>query len=111
VRTYRTSRSLSLATILLHGPFWAIVFTIASRFSAFSLGALAAVLLVRTSMAWLMISRVLRLPELRRDAWLTTLKDLIMTAVWFVSLTSNRVVWGGRRLVILDDGTMREVSG
>ena len=39
------------------------------------------------------------------------LKDLIMTAVWFVSLFGNKVLWGGRRLWIRTDGTMHEVHG
>jgi hypothetical protein len=51
------------------------------------------------------------MPELRRDLWLVPFKDLAMTAIYFTSLLGNKIFWGGRRLQILSDGTMREVSG
>jgi ceramide glucosyltransferase len=110
-RTYRTTRPVSIATIFLHGPFWALMFLLSTRFSPIAAGMLAFVLAFRVSMAWIMITRVLGLKELRRDAWLAPLKDLIMTGIWFGSLMSNKVVWGGRELEILSDGTMREVNG
>jgi ceramide glucosyltransferase len=110
VRTYRTTRPISLAMILLHGPFWALAFLIASGLSPAAVAAVAAVIAARTSMAWFITDRVLKLPEQARDAWLTPFKDLIMTAVWFGSLLGNKVIWGGRQLEILPDGTMREVN-
>jgi ceramide glucosyltransferase len=109
-RTYRTTRPPSVATILVHGPFWALLFLLASRFSLFALGALLAVIAARILMARLMICRVLELPDLGRDAWLVPLKDLMMTAVWFASLVGNEVKWAGRRLRILPGGAMREVT-
>jgi ceramide glucosyltransferase len=110
-RTYRTTRPVSLATIFLHGPFWAIIFLLASGFSPLGIAALAVVAAVRISMASLIIGKVLGLRGLRREAWLVPLKDLFMTAVWFTSLTSNRVSWGGRRLKVRSDGTMQEMNG
>jgi ceramide glucosyltransferase len=110
-RTQHTTRPLSLATIVIYGPFWALLYLAASGFSSSGLIALAAVIGGRTAMARLLIGRVLKLPELRGDAWLVVLKDLLMTALWFASLMSNKVSWRGRRLQILRDGTMREVDG
>ena len=40
-RTYRHVRPLSLATIFIHGPFWALMYIIANRFSLHSFDALA----------------------------------------------------------------------
>jgi len=110
-RTYRTTRPLSLATILTHGPFWALVLIAASGASAFAIKALVVVLVTRLAMATLMLRKVLRVPELTRDIWLVPLKDLCMTGIWFASLLSNKVQWAGRRLEILSDGKLREVDG
>jgi ceramide glucosyltransferase len=110
-RTYRTTRPLSLATILTHGPFWALVLVITTCANAFAIKALLLVLVVRLAMAMLMLRDVLRLPELTRDIWLIPFKDLCMTGIWFASLLSNKVQWAGRRLEILADGTLREVDG
>ncbi|MGH7841115.1 MAG: glycosyltransferase, partial [Candidatus Binataceae bacterium] len=78
-RTYKTTRPASLATILVHGPFWALVLLLATRFSLLATGLLAAVIIARVAMARLMVRRVLAMPELGRDAWLAPLKDLVMT--------------------------------
>ena len=110
-RTYRKTRPLSLATILIHGPFWALVLVVASGASAFAIKALILVLIARLAMATLMLRNILRLPELTRDVWLVPFKDLCMTGIWCASLLSNKVQWAGRTLEILADGTLREVDG
>ena len=110
-RTYRTTRPLSLATILTHGLFWALVLLVATGASGFAIKALAVVLVARLAMAALVLRNVLRVPELSRDILLVPLKDLCMTGIWFASLLSNKVQWAGRRLEILGDGTLREVDG
>jgi ceramide glucosyltransferase len=108
-RTYRTTRPISLATIVLHGPFWASVLLATERCSTFALTLFAVIILTRILTSGLMISKVLGLIGQSRDAWLTPLKDLVMTAVWAAGLLSNEVRWGGRRLRIQSDGTMQEV--
>ena len=110
-RTYRTTRPASLATIIVHGPFWALLFLLASGFTMLAIGTLATVLALRIAMAAFITRNILGLEGLGRDAWLAPLKDLVMTAVWFASLLSNEVEWGGRRLRILPGGAMREVNG
>lgn len=110
-RTYRTTRPLSLATILLHGPFWALLAIFASGAEPFALKLLIAVIAARLAMAAYVAGRVLGVRGQMRDLWLVPLKDLCMTGIWFASLLSNRVLWAGRRLEIMRDGTMREVHG
>ncbi len=110
-RTFRTTRPASLSTIFVHGPFWALLFLIASGFSLLSLVAFALVIGARIGMSRFMLQKVLGLPELAHEAWLVPFKDLVMTAVWFGSLAGNEVEWGGRRLRILPGGVMREVNG
>jgi ceramide glucosyltransferase len=108
-RTYRTTRPISLATIVLHGPFWALLLLAAERCSIPALTLFAAVIATRIVSSRIIIGKVLGLIDQRRDAWLAPLKDLVMTAVWTASLFSNEVLWRGRRLRIQPDGTMREV--
>jgi ceramide glucosyltransferase len=109
-RTYRTVRPESLAAIVIHGPFWALMLLGASAFRLWALAILAIVIAARIAMGAVMLTRVVRLPETLHDLWLLPLKDLAMTGVWFASLASNRVMWGGRRFQILRGGAMREVK-
>ncbi len=110
-RTFRTTRPFSLATIFIHGPFWALLFLLASGFSLLSFAALVLVAATRVAMSRYMLCSVLGLPEQANEAWLAPIKDLLMTAIWFASLAGNEVEWGGRRLRILRGGIMREVNG
>jgi ceramide glucosyltransferase len=109
-RTYRTTRPASLATIMLHGPSWALLFLLATGFSAVGCVALVTVLAARIAMARFMIRQILGLRDLGGEAWLVPLKDLLMTGIWFASLVGNEVEWGGRRLRILAGGAMREAN-
>jgi len=108
-RTYRTTRPISVATIVLHGPFWALVLIAAARCNLFTLSLSAAVIVARIVTSRLIIGKALGLTDQLGDAWLAPLKDLVMTAVWAAGLFSNEVLWRGRRLRIQPDGTMREV--
>ena len=84
---------------------------IASRLNPFAIAAFAVLIAARLAMAAVITDKVLGMPELRRDLWLVPFKDLVMTTIYFTSLVGNEILWGGRRLEILADGTMREVSG
>jgi ceramide glucosyltransferase len=110
-RTYRTVRPLSLAMIVTHGPFWSLLYLLASGFSPAGFALVAAVAGARIGMASVMLKRVLGLEKIARDAWLTPIKDLAMTGIWFASLVSNRVTWAGRRVENIRGGIMREVKG
>ena len=109
-RTYRIMRPLSLLTILINGPLWALVVLAATRARPGAIALCAAVIAARVASAALILARTLRLPELLRDVWLVPLKDLVMAAIWAASLIGNVVDWGGRRFAISRDGVMREIT-
>lgn len=109
-RTYRHVRPLSLATIFIHGPFWGLIYIVASRFSLHSLDALAMILGLRMLMATVMIGKVLKRPQALSDVLLIPFKDLVMTGIYFASLTGKTVKWGGRRFQLMAGGVMRELA-
>jgi len=109
-RTVRWVRPLSIGTIFCHATFWALMLMLVSGFSAASIGVLVGVLGLRIGTSALIISRVLKLPGLARDAWMVPLKDLLAAVIWLVSLSGNEVVWGGERFRSGRDGTMRAVT-
>jgi ceramide glucosyltransferase len=109
-RTYRTTRPVSVATILINGPLWALLLILASGLSPASLELLVVLFFVRAVTAWLIAVRLLRLRAFHRDLWLVPIKDLLLAAVWLIGLLSNRVQWGGRRFVIMKGGLMRELA-
>jgi ceramide glucosyltransferase len=110
-RTYRTTRPASLATIIIHGPFWALLLLVVSGFSICSMYVLAAILLARILMARFLTAGVLKVRESASDAWLTPIKDLIITVIWFAGLFGNRITWAGRRLRITRGGIIQELNG
>lgn len=109
-RTYRTVRPVSIATILMHGPFWALVLLAAARGKAPAIAAFVLVIAARLAMSAMIVGRVLKIPELLTDLWMVPIKDLVMTGVWFASLLSNKVVWAGRKFQLMRGGAMREVK-
>jgi len=109
-RTYRTVRPVSLATILIHGPFWALMGLAISRGSAAAFAALILVVAARLTMSAVIVGRVLKMPEMLPGLWMVPIKDLIMTGVWFASLLSNKVMWAGRMFKVIRGGAMREVK-
>ncbi len=109
-RTYRHVRPLSLATIFIHGPFWALLYIVASGFSAHGFYALAMILGLRMLMAGVMIGKVLKRPQPLSDVLLIPFKDLAMTAIYFASLTGKTVKWGGRKFQLMPGGVMRELA-
>ncbi|HEY6395707.1 MAG TPA: bacteriohopanetetrol glucosamine biosynthesis glycosyltransferase HpnI [Candidatus Binataceae bacterium] len=109
-RTYRTVRPISLATLMINGPFWGLILLFPTHFHLLGVGALIAVMAARIAMSAVMIRKVLKLPEQTRDAWYAPVKDLLMAGVWFASLLSNRVSWAGREFEILRGGAMRELK-
>ncbi|HEY2664807.1 MAG TPA: glycosyltransferase [Candidatus Binataceae bacterium] len=109
-RTYRNVRPLSVGTILTHGPFWALALLLTGAFSAASIAMCLALIGVRIAMSAVVLSKVLKLPELLSDIWMVPIKDLVMTGVWFASFATNSVEWRGRRFRVRQNGTMEEVE-
>lgn len=110
-RTYRTVRPISIATILMHGPFWALILLMVTRGSAAAVAALVLVVAARLAMSAAIVGRVLKMPEMLSELWMVPFKDLIMTGVWFASLLSNKVMWAGRQFKVIRGGVMHEVKG
>src|SRR5579885_3655026 len=75
-----------------------------------SIAMLAGVVGLRIATSAMILGRVLRMPELARDAWLVPFKDLMATLIWAVSLFGREVTWAGQRFRIARDGTMRAVK-
>jgi hypothetical protein len=103
-------RPISIATILIHGPFWAILLLVAARGRAPAVAAFVLVIAARLAMSAMLVGRVLKMPELLTDVWLIPIKDLVITGVWFASLLSNKVTWAGRKFQLMRGGAMREVK-
>jgi len=103
-------RPISIATIVTHGPFWALVLLAVTRGSAAAFAALVLVVAARLAMSAAIVGRVLKMPEMLSELWLVPIKDLIMTGVWFTSLLSNKVTWAGRKFKVIRSGAMREVN-
>ncbi len=109
-RTYRTVRPISVATILMHGPFWALMLVAATRGSVAAFAALVLVVAARLAMSAAIVGWVLKMPEMLSELWIVPFKDLVMTGVWFASLLSNKVMWAGRQFKVIRGGAMREVK-
>jgi ceramide glucosyltransferase len=109
-RTVRWVRPVSVGTIFCHATFWALLLMLISGFSAGSIAVLVGVIALRIGISAVIISRVLKLPGLARDAWMVPLKDLLSAAIWLVSLTGKEVEWGGERFRSGRDGTLRAVT-
>jgi hypothetical protein len=103
-------RPISIATILMHGPFWALVLLAVTRGSAAAFATLVLVVAARLAMSAAIVGRVLKMPAMLSELWLVPFKDLIMTGVWFGSLLSNKVIWAGRQFKVNRGGAMREVK-
>ena len=50
------------------------------------------------------------MPQRLSDVLLIPFKDLVMTAIYFASLTGKTVKWGGRKFRLMSDGVMRELA-
>lgn len=109
-RTVRWVRPLSVGTIFCHATFWSLLLMVSSGFSIASLAALAGVVGLRIGTSAVIIRRVLKLPELARDAWMVPIKDLMAAVIWLVSLTGNEVTWAGQRFRSGRDGVMRAIK-
>jgi ceramide glucosyltransferase len=105
----RKIRPISLARMLINGPFWALLLFLASGWGWLWLAMAAAAVAARLVMAVITLRQVLRLPVRLADLLLTPLKDILMQAVWFRSLVGNTVEWRGRKLRLLPTGEMEEV--
>lgn len=109
-RVDRKIRPISLARILINGPFWALLLFLISSGGGLWLGMAALTAATRVGMSAWTYRVVLRLPVRVSDLLLGLVKDLLMQAVWLSSLIGDTVEWRGRKLRLLPTGEMEEVK-
>ena len=100
-------------SILSNATLWALLWLAASLATAKTPGqplAALILLLARIALAQKLQHYFTPGRRLISDAWLVPLKDLMQTAVWFAAFSGNTVEWRGRRMQLLRDGTLTELS-
>ncbi len=109
-RTVRLVRPGSyFGLVVTHGLPWAIAAALAAPAAWVSAGYLAAYLVLRLTVAWVVGVWGIQDEVLRKKLWLVPLRDAIHFVVWLVGFTSNRVKWSGREYEIRQ-GKMIPVS-
>jgi ceramide glucosyltransferase len=109
-RTVRLCRPASYAALLFtQGLPWVVVAASLAPARGIAASYLAAYLIVRLAMAWLVGVSVVGDAVLRRRLWLVPLWDAIHFVVWAASFASNHVVWGSVEYVI-DRGRMKPAA-
>jgi len=113
-RTIRVCQPLPyFFSILSNATLWAMLWLASSLVSAKTMGqplAALILLLARIALAQKLQHYFTPRRRLISDAWLVPLKDLVQTAVWFAAFSGNTVEWRGRRMQLLRDGTLTELS-
>jgi ceramide glucosyltransferase len=109
-RVDRKIRPLSLARMLINGPFWALMLLLASGFGMPWLAVAGLTLAARLGLTAWTYAAVLRLPARLSELLLVPLKDLLMQIVWLASLQGDTVEWRGRKLRLLPTGEMEEIG-
>ncbi|MDP9340236.1 MAG: bacteriohopanetetrol glucosamine biosynthesis glycosyltransferase HpnI [Acidobacteriota bacterium] len=108
-RTVRLCRPASYAVLLFtQGLPWAILAAIVAPRAWIALAYLAAYLVLRLTMAWVVGVSVVKDQVLRRRIWFVPLWDALHFLVWLASFTSNHIVWGKGEYVV-DRGRMTPV--
>ena len=103
LRTVRLSRPLSfLGLIFTHGLPWAIAAALVAPTNSIAVAYLAAYLILRLVMAWVVGVRAVADETVRTKLWLVPFRDAIHFVIWLASFASNKISWGG------EEFTMRE---
>lgn len=109
-RTVRLVRPTSFFGLLVtHGLPWAMVAALLAPAAWLSAAYLAAYVLLRLTLAWIVGVWGIGDEVVRKRLWLVPLRDAIHFVVWLSSFGSNRVKWGGTEYAI-ENGKMREVD-
>jgi ceramide glucosyltransferase len=109
-RTVRMVRPASfLGLLVTHGLPWCIVAALVAPTAWIGAGFVAAYLVLRLLMAWVVGVWGVGDEVLRKKLWLVPMRDAIHFVVWVAGFVSNRVTWGGVEYAV-DSGKMREVE-
>jgi ceramide glucosyltransferase len=100
-RTIRLVRPASfLGLLFTQGLPLALLATAVAPAAWIGAAYLAAYLVLRLTMAWVVGVWGLQDGVLRRKLWLVPLRDLLHFAVWLAAFTSNRIKWRGQEFVL-----------
>jgi len=95
-RTVRLVRPASFfGLVVTHGLPWCVIAAVVAPTASIGAGYVAAYLVLRLLMAWVVGVWGVGDEVLRRRLWLVPLRDAIHFAVWLAGFASNRVTWGG----------------
>jgi len=109
-RTVRVVRPASfVGLVVTHGLPWSALAAAVAPSAQVGAAFLAAYLVLRLLMAWVVGVWGVNDGVLRRKLWLVPVRDAIHFAVWLAGFSSNRVMWGGVEYAI-EGGNMREVE-
>jgi ceramide glucosyltransferase len=98
LRTVRLSRPLSfLGLIFTHGLPWAIAAALVAPTRPIAVAYLAAYLVLRLVMAWVVGVRAVADETVRTKLWLIPFRDAIHFVIWLASFASNKISWGGEQ--------------
>ena len=103
VRDARRSGYIGLVSTF--GIAWALIAVLTAGASAWSWLLLAAMLLLRTALGFVVCRSVLQDEEGVERLWLLPLRDVIAAAVWIASFTGHTVTWRGDRFQLKNGPT------
>jgi len=110
-RSTRISRPMGyLGLILTYGTALALLNVAVDRASTFSLMLLAATLVIRLTMGWMIGVHWLGDRILKRYFCLVPVRDLLSFLIWCLSWVGKRVEWRGRLFEVARDGKMIQVG-
>lgn len=110
-RSTRISRPIGyLGLLLTYGTALALLNVAVDRASTFSLMLLAATLVIRLTMGWMIGVHWLGDRTLKKYFWLVPVRDLLSFLIWCVSWVGSRVEWRGRLFEVARDGKMVQVG-
>jgi ceramide glucosyltransferase len=110
LRAVRDARPWGYAGLIFtHGLSWAVLNTVISGFSLFSLWLLGLSLSLRFALAMIVGAGVLADYQVLPDIWLLPLRDLTAFGLWVAGFAGNTIGWRGERY-LLDNGKLRKVE-
>ena len=100
-RTLRLCRPMSYVGLLFtHGLPWALLAAVVAPVKWISAAYLAAYLVLRLIMAWVVGVWGVGDEVLRRKFWLVPLRDAVHFGIWLASFASRRITWAGNEFEI-----------
>ena len=109
-RSTRISRTMGyLGLILTYGTALALLNVVVDRASTLSVMLLAATLVIRLTMGWMIGVHWLGDRILKMYFWLVPVRDLLSFLIWCLSWVGKRVEWRGRLFEVDRDGKMVQV--